>query len=1641
MKRLFTLAIIAMIASLTFAQAPVQKMKASEKKIEKVATAAQMKKGMEAQAAFQAKAKAAQETSTSVLRKAVKQPTAAMAKQMTAPKMIPNSQVSRVVKATPGLKTRHGILSPEKVMHKFASTNSTATQQGPHKAEGVIDVQCELVTAQYYGAPDYDWFYVFNSTDGTLQFRFDIANQPADALPLNQVFTEADMVLDYSWAQNGLTGSYIGYVSVSFIATENANGIIEYDATVVGDDGATYHVFTGDPTGNTDVTSEETWAFTAAESSYADLTEDMGILQLIGMGEDGRFAMIALSTTTFAGTYNFSNVYGNGSYTAIFLDENDAMGVKCTDLNATVTEEGATVDYYGENGILYHISFIFVEGGDEPGPGGPTDATITKDEHGIITSVAGGVKKAYQRSTDATAYFYSSGMSMANQSGYVTVVEDGDKVYIKDPITRYTQGSWVEGTKNGNMIVIPSHQPLAYSDQYDATISLRYGVVTAAGTVAVADDYAENFVFTVDGDTWTLENTAAWDQTADAYYMGAYWDDDNSSTGYGDAETVLTYDPDYVAPSTDLVELPAGATVENWLMSAGKVSSTGTTPIMNQPVNVSFVGNDVYLQGLFTDLPDAWVKGTKSGSTVTFDKLQYIGKYSTYDIYFAGTDGEGLTNATATLAADGQTITFNDDILANAATDRIYYLTWLENVVIGSTPAEEPVITDLTAALPYNNTFDTAEEQDEAAFYDANGDGKTWAIAQDANSGSNAVRYTYNSSSAADDYVVFPGLALEAGKSYKVSVDARANGTIYPERIEVVAGTVAKASELTTVVLPATDLTTGDYQTLTVDFTPEAAGTYFFALHAISDADMFYLYADNFQVKENNPNTPNAATDFTAVAGENGALEAKLTFTLPTTTVGGAALEMVEYVISRDGVEILNAATSAGKTKTYTDTEAVNGVNKYSLVVKANDLVSDAVSTSVFVGEDTPLDVENLAAYDLNNAIGLTWDAPSAGAQGGYINPENITYNVYPVEFVDFFGMQFPVIDFENPYMTDVQGDAAQFDFDTNTGEQAFTYFGVTAQNAGGESSGVMTAVVTGAPYELPVHEGLTGQELHYWWGTASDEDNYNAEGGLYFSTVESSDGDDVCFQFVAKTPGWIDMESGKIALNNAENPVLSFDFKADAACTMNVKIITPEGEEIVGLMPIENNDWATATIALDFYADQPWVRFILTGEFDDVNNLYVDNVNVMNAVPTDLDVKVSAPKSVVAGKTAVVKATVTNMGMEEAANYDVKFFVNDVEAATPLFEVEPLAFFQNATYEFELATSVFDELGDVTVKAVVTIDGDAVEANNADEAVVEVVAPSATPVSSVNATQTAEGVVVDWTIASDAAQEVTEDFESYDADTVYANGEYCGDWKAVDLSQGSTYSWNSGAWNHMGEAYSFGIIDVVDEGLDANFPATSGTKMAIFMSEVNADSQLGQAADKYMISPELPGVAQTVSFNAMIITAQYGAEEFEVMVSTTDDNATSFTSVQKFSVAEEGAQEFSVNLPEGAKYFAIHYTSNDIFGLFVDDVKYTVGGGAPTGFNVYVDENLVATTDAETMSYTYTEELSEGAHDFSVTAVYGNAESAPVTATLDITTGISEVSTSADVEIYTVDGIRMNNAKNLKAGVYVVNGQKVVIK
>ena len=459
-----------------------------------------------------------------------------------------------------------------------------------------------------------------------------------------------------------------------------------------------------------------------------------------------------------------------------------------------------------------------------------------QDDHGIITTPDEGVTKYYTR---AGISFYVSNGSVynENQSGIVTILEaEGGKVYIKDPVSHYAQNSWVEGTRDGNTITVATGQPLLWNANYSATLSLNWGNVQAgqSGNTYVRGE--GDITFTVDDEAGTITlNGSSSDKI-----IGVFWDDDNSWSGYGDHGTVWTYDPNYQPASTDPIVLPDGAEVQNWY-----ADGAGSTAVPTD-VKVAFVGNEVYISGLTSNFPDAWIKGTIDGTTVTFSKFQFVGMYnSTMPIWAVGADSNtgGLQEFTMTYNSEAKTLTLdaNQQLVFNAAENRMYYLSYIESLTIY---AEEPV-PPVIETLPYVNTFDTPAEQKQFTIIDANEDGRTW------NWYNSQGRYTYHQTNAGDDWLVSPGINLVAGKKYSFSIDAHAQSSNYPERLEVKMAKEGTAAALAAgaQLIESTVTNSAQYITLSnSEFTVSETGQYRIGIHAISDQDKYYLYVDNFKV-------------------------------------------------------------------------------------------------------------------------------------------------------------------------------------------------------------------------------------------------------------------------------------------------------------------------------------------------------------------------------------------------------------------------------------------------------------------------------------------------------------------------------------------------------------------------------------------------------------------------------------------------------------------------------------------------------------------------------------------------------------------------------------------------------------------------
>ena len=226
-----------------------------------------------------------------------------------------------------------------------------------------------------------------------------------------------------------------------------------------------------------------------------------------------------------------------------------------------------------------------------------------------------------------------------------------------------------------------------------------------------------------------------------------------------------------------------------------------------------------------------------------------------------------------------------------------------------------------------------------------------------------------------------------------------------------------------------------------------------------------------------------------------------------------------------------------------------------------------------------------------------------------------------------------------------------------------------------------------------------------------------------------------------------------------------------------------------------------------------------------------------------------------------------------------------------------------------------------------------------------------------------------------------------------------------------------------------------------------------------------------WMISPELSGDAQRVSFFARTYTAQYGAESFEFYYSTTGKDIADFVKVDGVAEVPEDWTEFTFDVPAGAKYFAIRCTSADRFIFLVDDVTYTPAGLSAddlslVGYNIYRDGVKLNSEPVAETSFAdgY---MPDGIYNYVVTVVYDKGESAASNVfTIGVVDGISSVINASakvsaagrvitvagaegeQVSICTVDGKTIFDGKaadvtrvSVNGGVYIVKVGNTVTK
>ncbi len=951
-----------------------------------------------------------------------------------------------------------------------------------------------------------------------------------------------------------------------------------------------------------------------------------------------------------------------------------------------------------------------------------------------------------------------------------------------------------------------------------------------------------------------------------------------------------------------------------------------------------------------------------------------------------------VKRADGSVAAEDLTTTTFTEAVAEPATLTSYY--YVVEAVCGelvSAPAQTNTVVLGAIVPPYSCDFESGI--DGWTILDANGDGKTWMETQ------GAIRVSYNSSLDMDDWLITPPLKLEAGKAYNVSFQAKSNGTSFPERIEVKYGKANTAEGMTETLVPATDLTTGEWVDFAQMLAPEEDGTYYIGFHGISDADMFYLWLDNFQIEAGvSALAPGLATNLTATPDASGALKCTVAFNAPDKTMNGQTLSNLTKVELLRGDEVIKTfdAPAVGAPLSYEDTAAPQGNVTYTVIGYNDEGAGLKASVTTFVGFDLPSPVESatIQRTDTEGQVIVSWTPVTTDIKGHALPAGEVTYKLVKAE--------------GNALVTiaeNLTGESYTYQA-VAAGEQDFVQVGVLAVTSAGEGDLAATDMIpVGTPYN-GLSESFPGGSLNYIWGLSSiDGGTVNLLGDADLEGITSQDADD---GFIAIQGQYIDTGadffSGLISLDGIENPGLVFytynivgeNGDADInEITVSVKELGQEEwtpvmgpktvDELCGGVP---DEWGRVQVSLGAYANKT-IQFQITGIVKKYAYMFFDKFSIGSILAHDVAATgITAPGKVKAGENYNVDVNVANVGAQAAEGVSVELYADEELVETK--EVATIETGKSASVSFERTMSALAE-EPVSYYAKVVYAADENAENNQTSSIEVVPVVSNLPVATdLQASNVEAGIKLTWNepnLEGGVAEQVTDDFEDGDAFAA----QY-GDWTFADLDGspvGGFQNMEIPGITSFETTGSFWIWDQSQLG-NETFAAHSGSKYLFALFNADGTGNPPVQNNDWAISPELTGDAQTISFYARSYdtSGQY-PENVAVYYSTGSKEASDFIKIEgagSNAVPSEWT-EFTADLPAGAKYFAIVCESNDKFMLMVDDVTYTPAGLTANleiaGYNVYRDGVKINEAPVADCEYVDSNVVEGTQYTYVVTVVY----------------------------------------------------------
>lgn len=168
-----------------------------------------------------------------------------------------------------------------------------------------------------------------------------------------------------------------------------------------------------------------------------------------------------------------------------------------------------------------------------------------------------------------------------------------------------------------------------------------------------------------------------------------------------------------------------------------------------------------------------------------------------------------------------------------------------------------------------------------------------------------------------------------------------------------------------------------------------------------------YFSMDNIIITDLVTNWPDTVTNVNALAGENGANHALISWTNPTMDAGGDPLNALDSItIAFDG-EILytmNNPEIGGDAEVLVDITTPDFYIFDIIAHNSNGPSGVQHTPQIWIGMDTPGAVSNLVLTETNdNTANLSWEPPTIGAHGGWFDGLITEYKIIRADGVEYY--------------------------------------------------------------------------------------------------------------------------------------------------------------------------------------------------------------------------------------------------------------------------------------------------------------------------------------------------------------------------------------------------------------------------------------------------------------------------------------------------------------------------------------------------------------------------------------------------------------------------------------------------------------